>query len=160
MTVQLNQRPRPAVGLLVASTLLALFHSSGAQADPARMPFTLDCRLNGAAPIRLRIYEALQQIERLDPHSGAVLSTITTQQPPAELGSGIIDETSVTISAQEVTWEERMHRPQFVRESHRIDRSTLTYRKEEAFQIDMGPDMAKEIRTGQCTRATSQGKKA
>lgn len=140
-----------ATRALVPLGVLALIGCAGARSEPTRLPFTLTCRLEGDAPIVLRVSPALQQVETLDPRSGDVVNTITTREPPPELGGGIIDDTSVTISAEEVTWEERMYRPQFARESHRIDRRTLAYRREEAFQIDMGPEMAREIRTGQCT---------
>lgn len=140
-----------ATRALVPLSALALIGCAGARSDPTRLPFTLTCRLEGDAPIVLRISPALQQVDILDPRSGDLLNTITSREPPPELGGGIIDETNVTISAAAVTWEERMYRPQFARESHHIDRRTLAYRKEEAFQIDMGPEMATEIRSGQCT---------
>lgn len=143
--------------LQVLPLLMPLLGCSGGLANPRLAIFTLQCRVEAAELLRLRIDPRRQQIELLDPRSGEVMRTITTSQPPPELGPGIIDDSTVTISDREIVWEQRMYRPQYVRERHRIDRVTLAYRFEEAFQIEMGPEMAEQTRRGTCQPVEAAG---
>ncbi|KMM16298.1 hypothetical protein [Synechococcus sp. GFB01] len=91
-------------------------------------------------------------MQELDPKTDQVRSTITTSEPPPELGGGIIDDSRVTITPRQVSWETRMCRPQWARDSHSIDLTTLRYTSESVVQIAMGPEMSKETRTGRCRR--------
>ncbi|MCP9842059.1 hypothetical protein KBY93_15780 [Synechococcus sp. J7-Johnson] len=88
----------------------------------------------------------------LDPGTGEVRSTIATYEPPAELGGGIIDDSTVKITDREIYWEKRMYRPQFVAESHTIQRQTLIYQSEWKIQRDDGPDIDEQTVTGTCQR--------
>lgn len=45
-----------------------------------------------------------------------------------------------------------MYRPQWVRDSRSIDLTTLRYTSESSVQVDMGPEMSQETRTGRCRR--------
>ena len=113
--------------------------------------------MEGNPPLHLRVDPHSQQLEILDPRFETVLQTITTSTPPPELGGGIIDETRVAISSRDIVWEETMYRPQFVRERHRIDRASLSYRIEETIQIEMGAELAEQVRTGACQAVAGAG---
>ncbi|MCU0529339.1 MAG: hypothetical protein MUD04_07580 [Cyanobium sp. Prado107] len=115
-------------------------------------PFRLSCSLDSGLPTILRIDPRTQQVQELDPKTGEVTRTITTSEPPPELGGGIIDDSRVTITPRQVSWETRMYRPQWAQDSHSIDLTTLRYTSESVVQIDMGPEMSKETRTGRCRR--------
>lgn len=71
-------------------------------------PFLLNCRLNDGSRQTLRIDHRLQQIQKLDPATGEVTSTIITDEPPAEIGGGIIDDSAVKITDRGIDWNERM----------------------------------------------------
>jgi len=128
---------------------------SGIMLNADSAPAVFRCQVDGAEPIEVRIQPGRKQVELLSPGSGEVLNTITTSQPPPELGGGIIDESRVNISAREILWEQTMYRPQFVRQSYRIDRRTLDYRTEETVQVDMGSEMARASQKGRCRLLTS-----
>jgi hypothetical protein len=115
-------------------------------------PFRLSCSLDSYAPVIFRVEPRSQQVEQLDPKTGAVTRTITTTEPPPELGGGIIDDSKVTITPRQISWESSLYRPQFARESHVIDLTTLRYRSESTVQIDMGPEVSKETLSGRCRR--------
>ncbi len=114
--------------------------------------FRLSCSLDSGSPTIFRIEPRSQQVQELDPKTGEVTRTITTYEPPPELGGGIIDDSRVTITPRQISWESSMYRPQFTRDSHSIDLTTLQYTSESIVQIDMGPEMSKERRTGRCRR--------
>ena len=108
--VVLNPRP----GRLASSALLAMTLIGGipAKADPKLDVFLLNCRLADGSGKTVRIDPRLQQVQELDPTTGEVRNTITTYEPPAELGGGIIDDSTVKISEREIQWSTRMYRPQ------------------------------------------------
>lgn len=118
----------------------------------AAQPFRLSCSLDSGSPTILRIDPRTQQVQYLDPKTGEVTRTITTNDPPPELGGGIIDDSRVTITPRQVSWETSMYRPHWARDSHWIDLSTLRYTSESVVQIEMGPEMGKQKRTGRCRR--------
>ncbi|WP_411871813.1 hypothetical protein [Vulcanococcus limneticus] len=119
-------------------------------------PFRLSCGLGSDPPTLFRIEPRLQQVQELDPKTGEVTRTITTSEPPAELGGGIIDDSKVTITPRRITWESSMYRPQLQRDSHAIDLSTLHYASAWTLQLDAGPEMAEGKRTGRCRRIEGQ----
>lgn len=139
---------------LAAPVILVPLQGWGA---PQSAPFRLRCLVEGDSPLHLRVDPRRQQLEILDARFETVLQSITTSTPPPELGGGIIDESRVAISSRDIVWEETMYRPQFVRERHRIDRASLTYRIEETIQIDTGPEMAERVRTGACQAVAGAG---
>ncbi len=132
--------------------LLTLTGGFNAKAGPMLEPFLLNCRLNDGSRQTMRINPRLQQIQELDPATGEVTSIITTYEPPAELGGGIIDDSTVKITDQEIYWDQRMYRPQYVAERHSINRQTLAYRGESSLQRDDGPDIDEQTVTGTCQR--------
>ncbi|MGB5135053.1 MAG: hypothetical protein WBN89_07755 [Prochlorococcaceae cyanobacterium] len=118
-------------------------------------PFSLSCALEDGSEKTIRVDPRLQQVQELDPGTGEVRDTITTNEPPEELGGGIIDESTVTVSEQAIHWSERMYRPQFVSESHTIDLQTLGYRGELAIGSDYGAEVDAQSMTGRCRRVES-----
>lgn len=110
------------------------------------------CRITGEQPQLFRIEPRLRQVQELDLTTREVKRTIETNEPPPELGGGIIDDSSVTITPREVRWEETMYRPQFARESRSIALQTLVFRSSSALQIDAGPDVAEQTTQGTCER--------
>jgi hypothetical protein len=115
-------------------------------------PFRLSCSLDSDAPTTFRIEPRSGQVQELDPKTGEVRSTITTREPPLELGGGIIDDSRETITPRQLSWESRMYRPGWARDSHSIDLATLGYPSESVVQIDLGPAMSKQTRTTRCRR--------
>lgn len=115
-------------------------------------PFRLSCSLDSGSPTIFRIEPRSQQVHELDPKTGEVSRTFTTSKPPPELGGGIIDDSTVTITPRQISWENRMYRPQWVRDTQTIDLTTLRYTSESSVEIDIGPEMSKETRTGRCRR--------
>ncbi len=146
----LNPRPgRLTSSALLAMTLIGVFP---AKADPKLDAFLLNCRLDNGSSKTVRIDPRLQQVQDLDPVTGEVKNTITTYEPPAELGGGIIDDSTVKISAREIQWSTRMYRPQYVAETHSINRQTLTYQGQTSVQGDGGPDIDALTVSGTCQR--------
>lgn len=144
----LNNRLRRLVG--PSFLLLTLTTGFNAMAGPTLEPFPLTCQLNDGSRMTLRIDPRRQQIQKLDPGTGEVTSTITTEEPPAELGGGIIDDSTVKISDRDIYWDKRMYRPQYVAESHSIQRQTLAYKGKWTIQRDDGPDIDEQTVTGTC----------
>lgn len=138
---------------LVAMTLIGGFPAKAdPKADPNLDALLLNCRLADGSGKTVRIDPRLQQVQELDPVTGEVKNTITTSTPPAELGGGIIDDSTVKISEQEIQWSTRMYRPQVVAETHAINRQTLTYRGQTSIQRDGGPDIDELAVSGTCQR--------
>jgi hypothetical protein len=144
-----NRPPRWTVNTVL---LLTLMGGCSAKAGPMLEPFLLNCRLNDGSRQTMRIDPRLQQIQELDPATGEVTSTITTYEPPAELGGGIIDDSTVKITDQQIYWDKRMYRPQQMAELHSIQRQTLAYQVEWKIQRDDGPDIEEQTVTGTCQR--------
>lgn len=115
-------------------------------------PFRLRCRLEADPPVLFRMEPRQQQVVELDPTTGEVTGTITTFEPPPELGGGIIDDSTVTMTPRQIRWESSMYRPQFVRESHAIDLTTLRYTAQWSLQVDAGPEVSETRKTGRCSR--------
>jgi hypothetical protein len=130
--------------------VLTLTGGFNAKAGPRLEPFLLSCRLNDGSRMTLRIDPRHQQIQKLDPGTGEVTSTITTDEPPAELGGGIVEDSTVKISERDISWNKRMYRPQYVAERHVIQRQTLAYQGEWTIQRDDGPDIDQQTVTGTC----------
>ena len=110
------------------------------------------CRIGGEPPQLFRIDPWLKRVHVLNPATREVVRTIETDEPPKELGGGIIDDSAVRITPRQVSWEETMYRPQFARESRSIDLQTLVFRSTSALQIDMGSEIAEEKKQGSCER--------
>lgn len=119
-------------------------------------PFRLSCRLGAEPPRIFRFEPRRQQVQELDPSTGAVTRTVTTSRPPPELGGGIIDDSLVTLTPRRLRWESSMYRPQFERASHTIDLATLQYTAAWQLQVDGGPDVSEGQRTGSCRRIDGQ----
>ncbi|WP_255095311.1 hypothetical protein [Synechococcus sp. J7-Johnson] len=115
-------------------------------------PISLSCKLQDGSEKSIRVDPRLQQVQELDPGTGEVRDTITTNEPPKELGSGIIDESSVTVSQKEIRWSQRMYRPEFVSESHIINLQTLSYRGDLAIGSDYGAETDTQGMKGTCRR--------
>jgi|GEM_PF-2654431 hypothetical protein len=132
---------------------LPLLGCSDLQASPPPEPFGLQCTLADGRELRLRIDPRRQLVQQLDPASGALIDTVSTSEPPpAELGGGILDESEVRISAREIVWEERMYRPEYVRESQRVDLTSLRYTAESGGLGDAGADPVLSRQEGRCRR--------
>lgn len=142
----------PSIRLLPLLVLLPLPLGSQAFAGPRVEPWLFRCRVAGESPQLLRIDPRLKQVQELDPGTQAVKRTIRTVEPPPELGGGIIDDSTVTITGKEVSWEESMYRPQFARESRSIDLQTLVFRSTTTLQVEDGPDIAEQKMEGRCER--------
>lgn len=144
----------PRTGRVTGCVLLAMTLIGGfpAKADPKRDAFLLDCRLADGSGKTVRIDPRLQQVQELDPVTGKVKNTITTVEPPAELGGGIIDDSTVKITEREIEWSTRMYRPQYMAETHTIYRQTLTYTGQTSIQRDGGPDIDERGVSGTCQR--------
>lgn len=115
-------------------------------------PFSLTCRLEDGSDKTFRVDPRLQQVQELDSGTGEVLATITTNEPPEELGGGIIDDSKVTVSQGQVQWKQRMYRPQLVSESHAINLQTLDYRSELVIGVDYGAEFDTQSMAGACRR--------
>ena len=144
----LNIRPRRWTVPTVL--LLTLTGGCNAKAGPMLEPFLMNCLLEDGSRQTIRIDPRLQQIQELDPATGEVTSIITTYEPPAELGGGIIDDSKVKITDREIYWDQRMYRPQKMTEIHSIQRQTLAYQVEWKIQRDAGPDFDEQTVTGAC----------
>ncbi len=146
------RNPRPAGLMSSAFLAITLVVAFPARADPGMGGFLLNCRLDDGSSKTLRIEPRLQQVQELDPVTGEVKNTITTFEPPAELGGGIIDDSTVKISEREIQWSTRMYRPHYVAETHAIHRPTLAYRGQSSIQRDAGPDIDELAVGGTCQR--------
>jgi hypothetical protein len=111
-------------------------------------PFLLSCRMEGGSEMLLRIDPRLQEVQELDPNTLEEQRRFRTEEPPAELGGGIIDDSTVRISRDEVYWDHRMYRPQYVAEFNTVNLQTLAYRRKS--QVEMGSDATVEEEQGIC----------
>ncbi|MFM7315064.1 MAG: hypothetical protein ACKO0M_18210 [Cyanobium sp.] len=137
--------------------LLPLQAGCPAIAGPQAGFWLFRCRISGASPQLFRIDPRRRRVQELDPVTREVRRTIETTEPPPGLGGGIIDDSAVTITPRQVSWEETMHRPQFARESRSIDLQTLVFHSSSSLQIDSGPEVAEQKTLGSCERLKAAG---
>ncbi|MCP9927451.1 hypothetical protein [Cyanobium sp. CH-040] len=137
---------------MLVALLIPLLAGCGLIWRWASLPFSLTCRLEDGSEKTIRVDPRLQQVQELDSGTGEVRATITTNDPPDELGGGIIDDSKVIVSQEEIHWNQRMYRPQFVSESHTINLQTLHYRSELTIGSDYGAEFDTQSMTGTCRR--------
>jgi len=90
-------------------------------------------------------------IESLDPRTFEVRSRIQTEAPPKG-AEGIVDDTTVRITPQEVSWSITSYRPEFNRQATSIDMRTLTYRSSSTIWMPQERDPMEEGEKGACRR--------
>ena len=135
---------------VLVALLVPLLGGCGLLLRWTTLPISLSCKLQDGSEKSIRVDPRLQQVQELDPGTGEVRDTITTYEPPKELGSGIIDESTVTVSQKEIHWSQRMYRPEFVSESHTINLQTLSYRGDLTIGSDYGAETNTQGMTGTC----------
>ncbi|MCP9917530.1 hypothetical protein [Cyanobium sp. ATX 6F1] len=74
--------------LVAAALLLPLLAGCDSVWRWTTQPFRLSCSLDSASPTIFRIDPRSQQVQELDPKTGEVTRTVTTNEPPPKLGGG------------------------------------------------------------------------
>lgn len=141
--------PGPFSPKLAAVALVCLL--AGTTASAQTRPFLLRCEVKGGGTEVVRVDPGRKVIEILDPRTFELRSRIRTEPPPKG-AEGIVDDTTVRITPQQVSWTVSRYRPEYNRQTTGIDLRTLSYQHRSTIWMPQERDPLEEGEQGTCRR--------